>query len=146
MNTVVIHPNMLSNKAGHNERVISIEDLESTENSSLLSISALDCLDYVVYEQRNVVLGLIRSKIRQGGILDVHGCDIFAAASSMYNGRMNLDKANDIMFQNKRSMDTLDRMIVALKSLELEIVNYKIEDFTYHIKARRPVSVDSNIM
>ncbi len=138
MNKIVVtHPNLQS-VIEPDEIQVPVQELERVDSSSCISLHLADCMDYVPPNERGRLLSLAIDKLRYGGEITISGTDLIAVGQQINHGIMNLVQANVYLFQGRLSASTINDVVAYLKKVGIEIINAKIDNLYYSIKARRP--------
>lgn len=137
MRIAIIHPNTTT-IIDNNQTKISIEEIDSIETSSCISVHLSDCMDYVPLSERTKLLALAFSKVRKEGEITISGTDLLVVTHFIYNNIISMEQANTSLFCGRLSCDTVNNVIRTLESLGAKINNAKIDNMYYSIKANRP--------
>lgn len=138
MNKIVVtHPNLQS-IIEPDQIQVPMQELEGIDNASCISLHLADCMDYVPPEERGKLLSIAIDKLRYGGEITVSGTDLISVGQQINHGIMNLIQANVCLFQGRLSGSTINDVIAYIKKVGIEIINAKIDNLYYSIKARRP--------
>ena len=141
MKAVIVHPNMTS-QISSDEVQIPINEIDRLENSSCISIHIADCMDYVPLEERIALLEKSCGKLRFGGELTLSGISVRDVARDIYHMVGTMEQINTALYGGRLSTDLIDNTLKALRDLNFDILNCKIDGHYYSIKAQRKYESD----
>lgn len=114
-----------------NYQYIIPNQLNTIENNSCEELH-ITCIDFI--SQNLQFIQECINKLRKNGILTIIGYDIIEVSKAIINGRLTIEEANNIIYQNKQSMDNLFRLKMFL-ALNMTLDDIRINGLTYNIKA-----------
>ncbi len=136
MKIAITHPNIKS-VIDKEHQPVYIQEIGKIELSSCVSVNLADCMDYVPLKERGNVLNTAIERLRYGGEITISGADILAICAQVSNGHVTIEQANTSIYGSRLSGDTITNVIGYLQSINMEIVNAKLDHLYYSIKAKR---------
>jgi len=138
MKIAVKHQNLTS-VVDNDQTVVSLQELDTVENASCISVHLADCADYVPLSERAKLIKKAIGKLRYGGEITISGTDLISVGQQIMSGNMSTARSNVVLFGGRLSADTINDVIKNIQAAGLNIVNAKLVDELYYsIKARRP--------
>ena len=113
------------------QHVVNVESNICTE------IELANTLDYSV--NRLELLKTVVQKLRLNGVLSLSGIDIVLLSQNAITGQITIDEINNILYNGKQSIDNLQRLLMFVQNLGLEVLDKRISGITYFIKVKRNV-------
>ena len=137
MKIVVTHPNITST-IDNDYMCVPIQDLNKTPDSSCKSVNLADCMDYVLYEERDKLLEMAMSKIKHEGTLLISGTDVYAIGRGINNGIVSLLQINTSLYKGRLSINSLSFYVDKINnSPHFELINAKLDKLYYSLVAKR---------
>ena len=118
-----------------NIKYVHLTHLQTIDNASCFKIEANDCLDFSL--GRDEFLGVIVSKLRYNGILNINGIDLQDVIFHGSTGMLDISQLQKLLYQGKLSADSFEQMRDKLQKLGLTIISYTINQNQYFITAKR---------
>lgn len=119
----------------NNDKVLHYEQLDSIQDSSILSINLQNTLDYI--DNRPICLQKCIQKLRKNGTLELEGLDVLEIAKQVVIGQLTIDDINKLLYNNKKSIDNLFKLLNYLSELSMTIIDKRLNNCTYYIKAQK---------
>lgn len=113
---------------------ITPSKIDTLEDSSCLEIS-IPNLDYMVNPL--LLIQVCKNKLRNNGELVIAGLDIVKIAQAISIGALTIEDANKIFFDDKKSMDNVHRLKMFMNTLGMEILDIRLQNFSYLIKVKK---------
>lgn len=126
----------ITNPIAGDYQLIPIDQLQSIPPASCNAIYVGDCCDY--FPNREEILQTILSKLRYGGELLIDGIDLLMLCRGVSNGTVQQKDAKNLLFNKKQSCSTIKDTSDLLIRTNLSIVESRLMQCRYSIKAVRP--------
>ena len=112
------------------------DQLNSIENGICISIELSNVLDFI--PPRLQFFQECVNKLRSKGTIALSGLDLVEISKLILNGKLTIDEANNVLYQGKQSLDNLQRLLVFIQNIGLHIIDKRISNIIYYIKAEKP--------
>lgn len=109
-----------------------ITDIPNIENHTCDEIILNDVLDFI--HNRNDALMACIGKLRIGGTLSYHGCDIIDVAIDAITGRLTIDEVNELLYNGRQSIDNFYKVEQLMNTLPVSIIEKRLTPHGYFIK------------
>lgn len=132
---------------GDTDRVLgSVSNLdEFVDDAEIDELVAIDVIDYLPANELDNVLDNWIRKIRHGGSVTVGGVDIREVAKALAFQQIDITTANLLLYGSQQSPCeyrkatlTLQKLIDVFKSRGFKIIQKRLNNYYYHVKAERP--------
>jgi hypothetical protein len=111
--------------------------LKNQPDGSLENLNLGHVIDTVPYPERdNVLRGLI-NKLRYGGTISIEGVDLEEINRAMYQGYLEVNDANGLLYNQRRSASSMNEVISLFHSLNLKVIHKRCNNYLYYVKAQR---------
>ncbi len=117
---------------------------EYCEDAECEELVALDVIDYMPALQLDNILSHWLKKIRHGGTIAIGGIDMREVSRAFVSQKLSLEDANLLFYgaqrapwQYRKSTLTLQKVIDLLESKGLKILQKRINEYSYMVKAER---------
>ena len=119
------------------QHIYYLNQVDKLSNGKFDKVYISDILDFV--EERKVVLAEVVKKLRYGGVIEIHGIDIYDLCNGMQYGRVSAEDFNKMVLgKNRRSLDTIYNVVHMLSELGIKVLDKRINNWKYFIRAERP--------
>lgn len=117
---------------------ITLEELSMIEEGSCEYIDINNYLDFIPYQERDKVLSVVLKKIKHGGKVSIDGFEIVAIAQFICNYKLDIDNANDVLFNGRKSCVQLNDLLKRVAEHGFVFSMVKIDSCKYFVEAERP--------
>jgi hypothetical protein len=117
-----------------NELGVYLDDGEAEE------IIALDVVDYVPLAEKENILRHWLSKLAIGGTITIGGNDLRQIAKALSFNQLDLNQTAELLYGSqliRSGLITCDRMRKVLEGSGLKILESRLVNFSYYVKAER---------
>lgn len=115
-----------------------INNIDKYENGILEYVLIQDLLDYYNKDDANVLLSVIKDKLKSGGLLSVQSLDLKQLCIAATFDEISIDFIKNMLYPNKKSIRIMNDIINLLQNMGFEIETKKyINIFEYYILAKK---------
>lgn len=118
---------------------IDVEKLTTITDASCFLINVSNCHDLV-----NLCYGeflpLVISKLKYGGKIIIQGIDLFIVSDAIFTGTMQIEDAQNLLFENKTRCGSGNQIAQILQNLGLKVISHKTTNYLYSITAERSLN------
>ena len=116
-------------------QLCSLESLDSLPNAACTFLYVNNCCDFV--PNRQEIFHKIVSKLRYGGEILIEGTDLIEVGYGLSRGLIQTQDVQPLLFGGRYSCSTIDEVQDSLQQLNLQIVNKRLMQYKYSIRAKR---------
>lgn len=117
---------------------VSMSEITNYSNNVFDTININDLLDYLPYNEITNILNIIFDKLKSGGKLIIQSPDLYKLCCSCAFGDIEIDMIKDILYSNKKSINTMSDIKTEIENRQMIILQQKYMNiFEYYIEAEK---------
>lgn len=115
-----------------------INNIDKHENDTLEHVMIQDLLDYYHKDDANVLVSVIKDKLKSGGLLSIQSLDLRQLCIAATFDEISTDFIKDVLYPNKKSIRIINDITNLLQQMGFEIETKKyINIFEYYVLAKK---------
>lgn len=118
---------------------------EFVDDAEAEDLIALDVIDFLPSPELDNIIDNWTRKIRHGGTITIGGVDLREVAKAFLDQELTLQDTNQLLYgsqkapcEYRKATLTLQKMIEVLQFKGFKIIQKRIVNYYYHVKAERP--------
>ncbi|KKL15381.1 hypothetical protein LCGC14_2506160 [marine sediment metagenome] len=116
--------------------ITSVEQIDTIPDATCTLIHLGNCCDFL--PNRQEFLQKVVNKLRYGGHIIVEGTDLIEVSYGIARDLLQTQDVQSILFHGRNSCSTIHEMKEYIQNLNLKIINNRLAQYKYSIRAERP--------